>query len=248
MAESISHTLSNSLSRSLSLVKSIRHFLWADAVDSGDERSPGGRLKFTAPEFQPSFFGGKELRAAESATPRQPRPDAADAAGEGAGAAVTEIDHSVPPTTVQSVSVACSRRARQAQRGCARRPRGSADAVDKLQCQFLIGIEDDADFGVKGRLLGKAGKHMKDVVAEAGEGTKLRLRGRGSGFFEGPRRIESSDPLMLCVSAPSIEAYDEAKRLVCELLEGIYADYREVVPHSTVKLQVHEGPREGRRR
>jgi len=244
MAESVSRAVSRSLSRSISIARSIRNFLWADAVDSGDERSPGGRLKYTAPLFKPSFFGD-EPGQPESNTLRQRRPGAA---GEGAGAPVTEIDESVPPTTVRSVGVACARRARQAQRGCARRPRGSAAAVDKLQCQFLIGIEDDADFGVKGRLLGRAGKHMKDIIAEAGEGTKLRLRGRGSGFFEGPRRMESTDPLMLCLSAPNIEAYDAAKRLVSELLEGIYMEYREVVPDSTVQLQVHEGPREGGRR
>ena len=33
------------------------------------------------------------------------------------------------------------------------------------------------------------------------EVVKLRLRGKGSGFKEGPRQEESSEPLNLCVSS-----------------------------------------------
>ena len=107
MAESVSWTLSNSLNRSFSFVQSIRQFLWADAADSGDERSPGDRLKFTAPGVQPSFFCEEPI-APEAATLRQRRPDAA---AEGAAAPVIEVGGSHEADAASPVfshSVVCS--------------------------------------------------------------------------------------------------------------------------------------------
>ena len=39
---------------------------------------------------------------------------------------------------------------------------------------------------------------------------KLRLRGKGSGFKEGPEQIESDDPLNLCVSSKYKDKFDLA--------------------------------------
>lgn len=116
----------------------------------------------------------------------------------------------------------------------------------KCQCQFTIGIEEESNFRVCRRLLGPSGQNMKDVAEKTG--AKLRLRGRGSKFLEGPEKKESKDPLMLCLSAPSPAAYQEAKSMVSDLLESIYADYREFHKNESsveVALDIHEGPRPG---
>jgi len=42
--------------------------------------------------------------------------------------------------------------------------------------------------------------HSSDVV-------KLRLRGKGSGFKEGPRQEESKEPLHLCISSRFYDKY-----------------------------------------
>mmetsp|Transcript_24403 Transcript_24403/g.64878 ORF Transcript_24403/g.64878 Transcript_24403/m.64878 type:complete len:405 (+) Transcript_24403:62-1276(+) len=120
----------------------------------------------------------------------------------------------------------------------------------KPQCQFFIGIEEEPKFKVTRKILGPHGQHMK-AIAEA-SGAKLRLRGRGSGFLEGPEQRESSDELMLCVSAPDWECYQEAVRLVTELLEGIYDQYRIFCRRtygevSHLQIRIHEGPRPGSR-
>jgi len=124
----------------------------------------------------------------------------------------------------------------------------SASVSRKLQCQFFIGIEEDSKFHVVRRVLGHHGQQMKDIAGRSG--AKLRLRGRGSKFLEGPEQQESSDPLMLCVSAPDAYAYAEAKRLTRRLLEGVYAEYRSFcqeagIPTTELQVQLHEGPREG---
>jgi len=90
----------------------------------------------------------------------------------------------------------------------------------KFQCQFIIGIEEDSNFRVVRRVLGPAGAHKKRINLETG--AKLRLRGRGSKFLEGPEKQESHDPLMLCVSASNREAYERTVDLVQEVLEGVY--------------------------
>merc|ERR1712083_570932 len=92
------------------------------------------------------------------------------------------------------------------------------------------------------------GVHMKRINSETG--AKLRLRGRGSKFLEGPEQQESQDPLMLCVSALDQDGYGRAIVLVQELLEGIYKDYHEFCSKSgfpTPKLEVdlHQGARDG---
>eukprot|EP00931_Biecheleriopsis_adriatica_P068514 TRINITY_DN42456_c0_g1_i1.p1 TRINITY_DN42456_c0_g1~~TRINITY_DN42456_c0_g1_i1.p1 ORF type:complete len:559 (+),score=147.22 TRINITY_DN42456_c0_g1_i1:95-1771(+) len=97
--------------------------------------------------------------------------------------------------------------------------------VKKYTCRFLIGIENDKDFQVVRRIIGAKGSNMKKIVKQTD--AKLRLRGVGSGYFEGAGQKESSEPLQLCVSCTSGEGYRMAVKLVEELLEGVYAEYRQ---------------------
>lgn len=120
----------------------------------------------------------------------------------------------------------------------------------KSQCQFVIGIEEEAKFRVARRILGSAGANVKAIAEQTG--AKLRLRGRGSKFLEGPEQEESRDPLMLCLSVPNRSGYETARQIVWELLERVYAEYDDfLVKHHQKPLhlspQMHEGPREGSR-
>ena len=58
------------------------------------------------------------------------------------------------------------------------------------------------------------------------EGVKLRLRGRGSGFLEGPEQKESNDPLNLCVSSKDKDKYEYACHQVEKLLDKVYFEFR----------------------
>merc|ERR1719163_2687639 len=64
--------------------------------------------------------------------------------------------------------------------------------VRKYTCRFLIGIENDKDFQVARRLIGPKGANMKKIVRQTD--AKLRLRGVGSGYFEGAGQKESPEP------------------------------------------------------
>lgn len=128
--------------------------------------------------------------------------------------------------------------------------RGAAVGPAKPQCQFFIGIEEDSKFKVTRKVLGPHGQHMKSIAETSG--AKLRLRGQGSGFLEGPEQQESTDELMLCVSAPDQAGYEEAVKMVRELMERVYDEYRafcrktgKAVPD--LQIRMHEGPRPGSR-
>mmetsp|Transcript_109747 Transcript_109747/g.217956 ORF Transcript_109747/g.217956 Transcript_109747/m.217956 type:complete len:636 (-) Transcript_109747:92-1999(-) len=96
--------------------------------------------------------------------------------------------------------------------------------IRKYTCRFLIGIENDKEFQVVRRIIGAKGTNMKQIVKQTD--AKLRLRGIGSGYFEGTAQRESSEPLQLCVSCTSSDGYRTAVRLVEELLENVYNEYQ----------------------
>lgn len=63
----------------------------------------------------------------------------------------------------------------------------------KYTCRYDILIENEKEFQVARRLIGTKGKHMKTIIEKCAQGfenpyevVKLRLRGKGSGFKEGP--------------------------------------------------------------
>lgn len=76
---------------------------------------------------------------------------------------------------------------------------------------------------------------MKRIIEECAAGfdpsvnqyeiVKLRLRGRGSGFKEGPQKEESQDPLNLCISSKYKEKYDYACSEMEILINEVYEDY-----------------------
>ena len=55
---------------------------------------------------------------------------------------------------------------------------------------------------------------------------KLRLRGKGSGFKEGPRQEESNEPLHLCISSRFFDKYTVACNHVQELIMNVYEEYK----------------------
>lgn len=123
-------------------------------------------------------------------------------------------------------------------------------ASEKFQCQFTIGIEEDSKFRVVKRIIGQGGEHMKHIAQKTD--AKLRLRGRGSKFLEGYEQKESTDGLMLCVSCQDKTSFENAKKFVSQLLEGIYESHRLFCSEAgqnpqSISIQLHEGYREGSR-
>lgn len=83
------------------------------------------------------------------------------------------------------------------------------------------------------------GKVIPDAV-------KLRLRGKGSGFKEGPNNKESDEPLHLCVSSKMKDKYEFACALVQELITNVYEEYQRfcirnsIVPTTNLSIKKEE--------
>ena len=114
----------------------------------------------------------------------------------------------------------------------------------KYTCKYEILIENNSEFQIARRLIGSKGYNMKKIINECKngddrEGVKLRLRGKGSGYKEGPENKESDEPLHLCISSKNTETMEKACLLVEKLLERIHQEYKEyceknnILPAST---------------
>ena len=109
----------------------------------------------------------------------------------------------------------------------------------KYTCKYQILIANDKDFQIARRLIGSKGCNMKNIInecklSEDGEGIKLRLRGKGSGYKEGPQNKESDEPLHLCISSKNVEEMKKACLLVDELLDKISKDYKDYCQKNNV--------------
>lgn len=104
-------------------------------------------------------------------------------------------------------------------------PRGEVIGDNqKFICVFQIGLEDNEEFCLVKRILGKAGNNMRRIAEECS--AKVRLRGIGSGFLEGADGKEANMPLQLNVSCTDYDSYLGAVERVSTLLKDLYKHYR----------------------
>jgi hypothetical protein len=108
-------------------------------------------------------------------------------------------------------------------------PHSVGTVQKKYTCRFEIPSDIESDFAISRRIIGQKGANMKKIVSSlnSADAAKLRLRGRGSGFLEGPLKQESNEVLHLCVSCRDAESYHIVIGEVTNLLEEVYRQYAE---------------------
>ena len=95
---------------------------------------------------------------------------------------------------------------------------------------YNIGIPNEKNFPIKKKILGKKGKNLKEIIVKCAHpckdySTKIRLRGKGSGYKEGDNKEESNIPLQLCISSQNIYAFRNCCLEIEKLLTKIYFEY-----------------------
>jgi hypothetical protein len=108
----------------------------------------------------------------------------------------------------------------------------------KYVTNYDIQIENDNKFKVTKRLIGNKGLILKKILFDCcikyhDYTTKIRLRGKGSGYKEGSKNegkllyyiLESPDPLQLCISSLNYFTYSKCCQQVEKFLEQIYYEY-----------------------
>mmetsp|Transcript_132177 Transcript_132177/g.313350 ORF Transcript_132177/g.313350 Transcript_132177/m.313350 type:complete len:468 (-) Transcript_132177:142-1545(-) len=101
---------------------------------------------------------------------------------------------------------------------------GAGTGGGKYLCRVKVGIEEDYTFQVCRRIIGPGGENMKRIIEGDGS-VKIRLRGRGSKYLEGPEHKESTDDLMLCISATNRRSFEKAATGVELLIHSVQQDY-----------------------
>ncbi|KAL4493541.1 hypothetical protein ABPG72_007549 [Tetrahymena utriculariae] len=123
----------------------------------------------------------------------------------------------------------------------------------KYTCRYEIQISNDKDFQVARKIIGSRGENMKAIIKKCLDhnkkkggynlqnddehGVKLRLRGKGSGYKEGPEKQESQEALHLCVSSMYYNMYKSACYFVEELLQNIYDEYYKMCQQNNLKRE-----------
>ena len=107
----------------------------------------------------------------------------------------------------------------------------------KFTCKYNILIENQKNFHIAKKIIGSKGCNMKNIISAAlrdceytqdhktNNLVKLRLRGKGSGFKEGPENKESNETLQLCISCKSYDLYQMTCKHVDSLFEKILRSY-----------------------
>ena len=114
----------------------------------------------------------------------------------------------------------------------------------KYVCNYTVQIENDNLFMVTKRIIGKNGCFLKKILQEScikyGDySTKIRLRGKGSGYVDKVNNNENSeDPLMLSVSSLNYTTYNNCCLLLDNLMNKIYDDYYEHL-HKVLPRELH---------
>mmetsp|Transcript_167320 Transcript_167320/g.321422 ORF Transcript_167320/g.321422 Transcript_167320/m.321422 type:complete len:269 (-) Transcript_167320:49-855(-) len=238
-----------------------RRMIWADETDEGTVRTASGRLVPWS-EAPPQLDSSTVEKPAEDDD--EDDDDDEDGSPNGEEAAKLAPNQSTNADRIRKMTpttgccagclpmMTASKKDRQSPKGRGKGRNKRVGSGPKHECQYHIGILQDDAFDVKRRIIGSGGSNMKEIVTNAnqysnGDGTKLRLRGVGSGFLEmeGGKKQESGDPLMLCITAVTDEAFQNARGSVEKLLLEIYAQYTTAYPGTMVQINVHEGRREG---
>ena len=100
----------------------------------------------------------------------------------------------------------------------------------KYVSRYIVQIENEKNFPVTKMIIGNNGKLLRQILLEncinlGDHTTKIRLRGKGSGYKEGPKNEESKDPMELCISSLNMLSYMRCSQAIENLLLNVYYQY-----------------------
>ena len=100
----------------------------------------------------------------------------------------------------------------------------------KYVSRYIVQIENEKNFPVTKMIIGNSGKLLRNILVKncinnGDHTTKIRLRGKGSGYKEGPKNEESKDPMELCISSLNLMSYIKCSNEIENLLKNVYYQY-----------------------
>ena len=108
--------------------------------------------------------------------------------------------------------------------------KSTRDYKYKYVSRYIVQIENEKNFPVTKMIIGNNGKLLRKILVDncinyGDHTTKIRLRGKGSGYKEGPKNEESKDPMELCISSLNMISYMRCSQAIENLLLQVYYQY-----------------------
>ena len=108
--------------------------------------------------------------------------------------------------------------------------KSTRDYKYKYVSRYIVQIENEKNFPVTKMIIGNNGKLLRKILLDncinyGDHTTKIRLRGKGSGYKEGPKNEESKDPMELCISSLNMVSYMRCSQAIENLLSQVYYQY-----------------------
>jgi hypothetical protein len=100
----------------------------------------------------------------------------------------------------------------------------------KYVSRYIVQIDNEKNFPVTKMIIGNNGKLLRKILLDncinfGDNTTKIRLRGKGSGYKEGPKNEESKEPMELCLSSLNYFSYLRCSNAIEKLLLDVYQQY-----------------------
>ena len=100
----------------------------------------------------------------------------------------------------------------------------------KYVSRYIVQIENEKNFPVTKMIIGNNGMLLRKILLDncikyGDHTTKIRLRGKGSGYKEGINNEESKDPMELCISSLNVLSFSRCSSAIENLLLKIYYQY-----------------------
>ena len=100
----------------------------------------------------------------------------------------------------------------------------------KYVSRYIVQIENEKNFPVTKMIIGNNGMLLRKILLDncikyGDHTTKIRLRGKGSGYKEGINNEESKDPMELCISSLNVVSFSRCSSAIENLLLKIYYQY-----------------------
>eukprot|EP00842_Homolaphlyctis_polyrhiza_P004555 jgi/Hompol1/50/HPOL_005210-RA len=93
--------------------------------------------------------------------------------------------------------------------------------------KIYVDIEAPVTMNLRAKIVGPGGAFMKHIQSESG--TRVQLRGRGSGFTESSTGQEADEPMFINISGQNQNDVDVARKLCDDLLDTVKRDVEKIM-------------------
>ncbi|CDS01325.1 uncharacterized protein SPSC_05358 [Sporisorium scitamineum] len=87
-----------------------------------------------------------------------------------------------------------------------------------------VNLENTRNFNVRSKIVGPGGMFVKYIQSETG--TRVQIKGLGSGFIESDTGVELPEPMHIAIAGPEVEQIQDAKALAEDLLEVVRSEWQ----------------------